>query len=88
MEIVYSDEAQKDINFWKKSGNKAVQQKIQQLLNSIKEAPYEGIGKPEPLKYSLSGLWSRRIILEHRIVYQVLEDNDRIKIYSLKGHYD
>jgi len=88
MEIVYSDEAQKDINFWKKSGNKAVQQKIQQLLNSIKETPYEGIGKPEPLKYSLSGLWSRRINLEHRIVYQVLEDNDRIKIYSLKGHYD
>jgi len=87
MEIVYSDEAQKDINFWKKSGNKAVQQKIQQLLNSIKETPYEGIGKPEPLKYGLSGLWSRRINLEHRIVYQVLEDNDRIKIYSLKGHY-
>ncbi|MCO5950623.1 Txe/YoeB family addiction module toxin [Mucilaginibacter flavidus] len=88
MEIVYSDEAQKDINFWKKSGNKAVQQKIQQLLNSIKETPYEGIGKPEPLKYGLSGLWSRRINLEHRIIYQVLEGNDRIKIYSLKGHYD
>ena len=87
MEIVYSDEAQKDINFWKKSRNKAVQQKIQQLLNSIKETPYEGNGKPEPLKYGLSGLWSRRINLEHRIVYQVLEDNNRIKIYSLKGRY-
>lgn len=75
MEIIYSDEAERDIKYWKKSGNKIVQKKIQQLLDAINESPFDGIGKPEPLKYNLSGLWSRRINYEHRIVYQVLEDN-------------
>jgi len=75
VEIIYSDEAERDIKYWKKSGNKIVQKKIQQLLDAINESPFDGIGKPEPLKYNLSGLWSRRINYEHRIVYQVLEDN-------------
>lgn len=88
MEIIYSDEAQRDIQFWKKSGNKIVQKKIQQLLISIEENPFLGIGKPEPLRHNLSGLWSRRINQEHRIVYQLLEDQQVIKIYALKGHYD
>jgi toxin YoeB len=87
MEIVYSDQAKKDIEYWKKSGNKIIQKKIQQLLNAIDESPFEGIGKPEPLKHNLSGLWSRRINQEHRIVYQPL-NNNIIKIFSLKGHYD
>lgn len=59
MEIIYSDEAQRDIEYWKKSGNKIIQKKIQQLLTSIEETPFDGIGKPEPLKHNLSGLWSR-----------------------------
>lgn len=87
MEIIYSDEAQKDILYWKKSGNKAIQKKIQQLLESIEEDPFNGIGKPEPLKHNLSGLWSRRITHEHRIIYQLLENKRTIKIYALKGHY-
>jgi len=49
VEIIYSDEAQRDIDYWKKSGNKIVQRKIQQLLNAIKETTHDGIGKPEPL---------------------------------------
>jgi len=85
MEIIYSDEAQKDIAYWKKSGNKVIQKKIQQLLIAIAENPFEGIGKPEALKHNLSGLWSRRINQEHRIIYLPLENT--IKIYSLKGHY-
>lgn len=56
MEIIYSDEAQKDINYWIKSGNKAVQKKISRLLVSIEISPFEGIGKPEPLKHNLNGL--------------------------------
>lgn len=56
MEIIYSEEAQKDIEFWKKSGNKTIQNKIQQLLFAIQATPFEGIGKPEPLKHNLSGL--------------------------------
>ena len=75
MEIIYSEEAERDSKYWKKSGNKIVQKKIQQLLDAINESPFDGIGKPEPLRYNLSGLWSRRINYEHRIVYQVLEDN-------------
>ena len=86
MEIIYSEQAQKDIDYWKKSGNKIIQKKIQQLLYSIEETPFSGVGKPEALKHNLSGLWSRRINREHRIIYQVLE-SQTIKIYSLKGHY-
>jgi toxin YoeB len=87
MEIIYSEEAQKDIEYWKRSGNKNIQKKITQLLNAIEKDPFEGVGKPEALKYNLSGLWSRRINQEHRIVYQVSEDQQSIRIYSLKGHY-
>ncbi len=88
MEIIYSDEAQQDIEYWKKSGNKIIQKKIQLLLNAIEENPFEGIGKPEVLKHNLSGLWSRRINQEHRIIYQLLDNKQTIKIYSLKGHYN
>ena len=87
MEITYSEEAQRDIAYWKKSGNKIIQKKITQLLNAIEENPFEGIGKPEMLKHNLTGLWSRRINQEHRIVYKLI-GNETIKIYSLKGHYD
>jgi toxin YoeB len=85
MEIIYYDEALADIKFWKKSGNKIVQKKIEQLIVDILEHPYIGIDKPEPLKYDLSSLWSRRINGEHRIIYQIL--NDALHIHSLRGHY-
>ncbi len=49
--------------------------------------PYSGIGKPEPLKHHLSGLWSRRINKEHRLVYEIIETDNVILIHSLKGHY-
>ncbi|KQM64554.1 toxin of toxin-antitoxin system [Pedobacter sp. Leaf216] len=85
MDIIYYDEALADIEFWKKSGNKTIQKKIQQLIIAILKDPYEGIGKPEPLKHDLSSLWSRRINREHRIIYQIL--NDALHIHSLRGHY-
>lgn len=69
MEIIYSEKAQKDREYWKKSGNKIVMNKITTLIEDIQLHPFEGIGKPEPLKYQLSGLWSRRINKEHRIIY-------------------
>ncbi len=49
------------LGFWKKSGNKAVQKKIQLLIEDIMKNPFEGIGKPEALKYNLQGTWSRKI---------------------------
>ena len=87
MEIIYSEVAQRDIEYWKKSGNKIIQKKIQQLLNAIEASPFEGIGKPEALRYNLSGKWSRRITHEHRIIYELLENNETIRVHSLKGHY-
>lgn len=85
MEIEFTKQAQLDLAHWKKSGNKVIQKKISDLLEDIQINPFEGIGKPEPLKHSLSGSWSRRINLEHRIVYEVI--NEIIYIQSLKGHY-
>lgn len=86
MEIIYSEIAQEDILYWKKSGNKGIQKKIQSLIEDIKKTPFEGIGKPHALKHNLSGSWARRINDEHRIVYAV--DGDFIKIDSLRGHYE
>ena len=86
MEIGYTDEALKDISYWKKSGDKIIQNKIQKLIIAIQENPTEGIGKPEQLKHNLSGSWSRRINQEHRIVYEIKENNT-IEIQSLIGHY-
>ncbi|MCG2793768.1 MAG: Txe/YoeB family addiction module toxin [Weeksellaceae bacterium] len=85
MEIEFTKQAEKDLEFWRKSGNKFIQKKISDILKSIQQNPFEGMGKPEPLKYSLSGSWSRRINMEHRIVYEVIDEI--IYIESLKGHY-
>ncbi len=86
MEIAFDEIAQQDIQYWKKSGNVAIQKKIQRLLLTIQETPYSGVGKPEALKYSLAGKWSRRINGEHRIIYSI--SGNIIRIHSLRGHYD
>lgn len=85
MEIIFHGKAKMDFEYWRKSGNKAIQKKIQELLRAIVLDPYEGIGKPEALKHELSGQWSRRINREHRIIYDI--SNNTLNIYSLKGHY-
>ncbi len=85
MEIVYQPKALEDLNYWKKSGQKQIQRRILILLQSIVETPFEGIGKPEALKHNWSGMWSRRINNEHRLIYEI--KNDEVHIYSLKDHY-
>lgn len=85
MEIILLPDAENDLNFWIKSGNKAVLKKITQLIEDIINTPYEGVGKPEQLKYRLKGCWSRRINKEHRLIYEI--DSDKILVHSLKGHY-
>lgn len=82
----FSDKAKKDIDFFKKSGNKAILKKILVLSQELIKHPFTGTGKPEPLKHELTGMWSRRINKEHRIVYEVTQQT--IFIYSLKGHYN
>ncbi|MBN2669852.1 MAG: Txe/YoeB family addiction module toxin [Bacteroidales bacterium] len=86
MEISYTDNALKDLKYWKKIKNKEVQKRISDLLDSITETPYKGIGNPEPLKHGLTGYWSRKINKEHRIIYRLINDNT-IEIYSLRLHY-
>lgn len=87
MEIIFLGQAEKDRVYWKKSGNKAIMNKITALLKDIAEHPYTGIGKPEPLKYELAGYWSRRINSEHRIVYSVDEEVVRVYVLSMRYHY-
>ncbi len=66
--------------------DKQIFRKINELIQSIDRTPIEGIGKPEPLKHQLAGCWSRQINEEHRLVYQVVSDN-QIIILQCKYHY-
>lgn len=85
MEIAFSETALSDLNYWKTSHNEKVIIRINQLLNSIQDNPFEGIGKPEPLKHKLSGYWSRRITKEHRLVYKT--EGNNVLVISLRYHY-
>jgi toxin YoeB len=85
MRIVFSKNAWEDYTSWGLENRKMLS-KINELIKDIQRTPFEGKGKPEPLKYDLAGLWSRRIDLEHRLIYSV--KNKDILIYSCKYHYD
>lgn len=85
MVITFSENAWEDYTYWQKVDKKIVK-KINSLIKDIQRTPFEGIGKPESLKYDFSGYWSRRIDLEHRLVYQVVDE--QILIYSCRFHYD
>jgi toxin YoeB len=81
-----TEQAKKDLEVHKKSGNKVVLKKIKTLLEELIEHPFTGTGKPEALKYDLAGFWSRRINREHRLVYEVIEPN--VIVISALGHYE
>ena len=85
MKVSFSNNAWEDYLSWQKE-DKKVLRKINELIKDIQRTPFKGKGKPEPLKYDLAGYWSRRIDLEHRLVYQYL--NNEIWIYACKFHYD
>jgi len=84
MNILFTDEAWEDYLYWQQC-DKKVLKKINGLIKEIQRIPYEGIGKPEPLKYELQGCWSRRINKEHRLVYEVL--SERVNFLSCRYHY-
>ncbi|CAN1543613.1 toxin_Txe_YoeB, addiction module toxin, Txe/YoeB family [Flavobacteriaceae bacterium] len=86
MEIIFLPLAEQDLAYWVKTGNKAVLKKISALLEDILKHPFTGIGKPEALKHEMTGSWSRRITLEHRLVYEVINE-EVIEIQSARGHY-
>jgi len=85
MEVVFFDQARKDIEYWKKSGQKKIKTRVTDLLNDIQKHAYSGIGKPEELKHELSGWWSRRINRAHRLIYRVV--NNKIQVLSMRYHY-
>jgi toxin YoeB len=73
-----------DLAWWVENDRKKAL-KIMKLIREIQRTPFEGSGKPEPLKHDLSGCWSRRINQEHRLVYEVLDD--KIRILACRFHY-
>lgn len=85
MNIVFAKNAWEDYTSWSNEDRKMLK-KINELIKDIQRTPFSGKGKPEPLKYDLAGLWSRRINLEHRLVYGIKDET--IQIYSCKYHYD
>jgi len=84
MKLTFSSKAWGNYLYWQKT-DKAMVKRINALIKNIQRNPFDGIGKPEPLKHGLSGYWSRRINDEHRIVYKVAEDN--LLIAQLRYHY-
>jgi len=84
MRIIFSENAWNDYIYWQQH-NPSMIKKINKLIKEIQRDPADGIGKPEPLMYQLQGCYSRRINLEHRLVYQA--NNDILTIYSLRYHY-
>jgi toxin YoeB len=84
MKLIFSSKAWDDYLYWQKT-NKAQLKRINKLIKEIQREPFEGIGKPEPLKHNLSGYWSRRINQEHRLVYKVADD--ALLIAQCRYHY-
>jgi len=86
--IVYlTQQAIDDIAKHKKSGNKSAETKIKKILEELKVHPYTGTGQPEPLKYDLSGFWSRRINQRDRMIYSVSEATVTVEVISAMEHY-
>lgn len=84
MKIIFLDSAWEDYLFWQQQDKKTLK-KINLLIKDFQRSPFEGLGKPEPLKHHLSGWWSRRVDLEHRLIYK-LED-DSLIIMQCRYHY-
>ena len=84
-QVQWDFDAWEDYLDWQNHDKKVLRQ-INKLVKDISRSPFEGLGKPEPLRENLRGLWSRRINKEHRLVYLVRENT--VLIFSCRGHYD
>lgn len=84
MKLVFAEQAWEDYLHWQKTDKKIIR-RINSLIKEITRDPFDGIGKPEPLKHALAGYWTRRIDDTNRIVYRVSEDS--ILIAQLRDHY-
>ena len=84
MKLVFSEQAWEDYLYWQ-THDKKILQRINALLKEIMRSPYAGTGNPEALKHALAGYWSRRIDVEHHLVYKRLEN--KIWVVQLRYHY-
>ena len=84
MKVVFADQGWDDFTYWVEHDRK-IAKRIIRLIKDIEREPFEGLGKPEPLKHDLSGFWSRRITEEHRLVYAV--DKSQIRVAQARYHY-
>jgi len=84
MKIVFADRGWEDFTYWVENDRK-IAARIVRLIKDIEREPFEGLGKPEPLRHDLAGFWSRRITDEHRLVYAV--DKERVLIAQARYHY-
>jgi toxin YoeB len=90
MNFEFTLNAWEDLSYWIETDTDVVF-KIKELLNDIKRTPFQGLGKPEPLRYDLKGFWSRRITGEHRLVYKVegkRGEDQKCYILQCRFHYD
>jgi len=96
MNLIWTENAWEEYLYWQAT-NKKILQRINELIKNIKQSPFEGIGKPEPLKFEFAGKWSRKINEEHRLIYEVNGKKEKNKgrvvdkrilvIYQCKYHY-
>ncbi len=84
MRISFHEHAWADYLYWQQTDTKKIK-RINELIRAIQRDPFQGVGKPEPLKGNWSGFWSRRIDREHRLVYAV--ENDSLLIAQCRFHY-
>jgi toxin YoeB len=82
--IIFTPQAWEDYQYWQATDEKVLK-RINELIKEIQRSPFQGIGKPEPLRQSLSGYWSRRITQEHRIVYRQIDG--AIAYIQMRYHY-
>lgn len=88
MKVLFTKGALEDYYYWRDS-DKKIFSKINKLIQNIKEMPFSGLGKPEPLKENLTGYWSRRINIKHRLVYKISGTKEKqiLTIIQCRFHY-
>lgn len=89
MNVFFTKTAWEQYKKWQKKDQKILE-RINELIKAVQSEPFKGIGKPEPLRQNLKGFWSRRITLEHRLVYRIRkdsEDNYVMEILTCEYHY-
>jgi toxin YoeB len=83
--LVFADQAWEDYLYWQAT-DRRILRRVNELIKDAQRHPFEGLGKPEPLRHALAGYWSRRITEEHRMVYKASASD--LLIAQLRYHYE